>query len=240
MKKVEQICSGKTKTLFTTDNDDFLICEFRNDTTAFNGEKAAQLDRKGIVNNQFSAHIMQVLEKKGITTHFEKIADSNSQIVKKLKMLRVECVVRNVAAGSICKRLGIEQGKKLTPPTFEFFLKDDGLGDPMINDSHIITFGWADQAAIDSMRQLSFKVNEVLFKLFDEANLILVDYKLEFGYFKNQLVLGDEFTPDGCRIWDKDTNKILDKDRFRQDLGDVVEAYEEVAQRLGAIDPITS
>jgi phosphoribosylaminoimidazole-succinocarboxamide synthase len=153
--------------------------------------------------------------------------------VKKLDMFPIECVVRNRATGSLCRRLGVEDGLILDPPLFEFFLKDDALGDPLINENHILSFKWASQSDIDEMKRLTFQVNEILRELFDKANLILVDYKLEFGKFEGRVLLGDEFTPDGCRLWDKDTLEKLDKDRFRQDLGDVIESYQEVANRLG-------
>ena len=148
-------------------------------------------------------------------------------------MIPVECVVRNVAAGSLVRRLGVEEGKTLNPPTFEFFLKNDALHDPMVNEYHIEAFGWATREQIEQMKALTFKVNSVLKSLFEQAGLLLVDYKLEFGVFDGQLVLGDEFTPDGCRLWDAKTREKLDKDRFRQGLGGVVEAYKEVGQRLG-------
>jgi phosphoribosylaminoimidazole-succinocarboxamide synthase len=195
--------------------------------------KLAQLERKGVVNNHFNAFIMEALREKGIANHFIKLINDDTSLVKRLSMLPVECVVRNYAAGGICKRLGIEQGMALNPPTFEFFYKNDALGDPMINDSHIITFGWATQAQIEQMKTLTQAVNVILKEMFEKAGMILVDYKLEFGMFQGEMLLGDEFTPDGCRIWDLETKKVLDKDRFRQDLGNVVEAYEEVAHRLG-------
>jgi len=154
-------------------------------------------------------------------------------VVKKLDMFPIECVVRNIATGSITKRLGVEDGISLNLPTFEVFLKNDELHDPMINEYHIRSFGWADDEAVEKMKELTFKVNDVLTKLFADAGLILVDYKLEFGRYKDGIYLGDEFTPDGCRLWDAETRKKLDKDRFRQGLGGVVEAYEEVARRLG-------
>jgi phosphoribosylaminoimidazole-succinocarboxamide synthase len=153
--------------------------------------------------------------------------------VKKLDMIPVECVVRNYAAGSLVKRLGVEEGIKLEPSTFELFLKNDEKGDPFINESHVVAFGWGTAEQLVEMKKLSLKVNEVLNKLFDDAGLLLVDFKLEFGVFHGQIVLGDEFSPDGCRLWDKETRKKMDKDRFRQGLGDVIEAYEEVAKRLG-------
>ena len=219
--------------MYTTENPDQLLCVFRNDTSAFNGQKLAKLDRKGVVNNHFNAFIMEKLQDAGIANHFVKIASDDSSIVKRLNMLPVECVVRNVAAGSLCKRLGVQMGTELNPSTFEFFYKSDELGDPMINESLMITFGWATQTEIDQMKTATFAVNEVLKKLFLDAGMILVDYKLEFGLHHGEMLLGDEFTPDGCRLWDAETKKILDKDRFRKDLGDVIEAYEEVAQRLG-------
>ena len=233
MNKVKELFSGKAKTVYTTEDNDMLIMEFRNDTSAFDGEKIEQLDRKGMVNNRFNAFIMEKLAAAGIPTHHEKILSDQESLVKRLKMLPIECVVRNIATGSLVRRLGVQDGLELNPPTFEFFLKNDALHDPMINDYHIISFGWGTEDEIAKMKELTFKVNGILKKLFLDAGMLLVDYKLEFGRFGDQLYLGDEFTPDGCRLWDVDTRKKLDKDRFRQGLGGVVEAYEEVAHRLG-------
>lgn len=233
MKKAEQLYAGKAKTVYTTDDPDKLILLFRNDTSAFDGEKIEKLDRKGMVNNYFNAFIMQALEKAGIPTHFESVLSDQEAVVKKLDMIPVECVVRNIAAGSIVRRLGVQDGMELNPPTFEFFLKNDALHDPMINDYHIESFKWATKDEVAKMKELTFKVNDVLKKLFLDAGMLLVDYKLEFGRYKGGLRLGDEFSPDGCRLWDAQTRKKLDKDRFRQGLGGVVEAYEEVAHRLG-------
>lgn len=233
MQRQAQLYSGKAKSVYATGDADKLILHFRNDTSAFDGEKVAQLERKGVVNNKFNAFIMQKLEAAGIPTHFERLLSDDESLVKKLDMIPVECVVRNISAGSICRRLGVPEGQDLSPPTFEFFLKNDALHDPMINDYHIRSFGWASEAEVAQMKELTFRVNEVLKKLFLEAGLLLVDYKLEFGRYHGQVVLGDEFTPDGCRLWDAATRNKLDKDRFRQGLGGVVEAYEEVAQRLG-------
>jgi phosphoribosylaminoimidazole-succinocarboxamide synthase len=233
MKKLEQLYSGKAKSVYLTDDADKLILHFRNDTSAFDGEKVEKLERKGEVNNRFNAFIMQKLQEAGVPTHFEKLLTAEESLVKRLKMVPVECVVRNIAAGSLCKRLGVQEGVDLNPPTFEFFLKNDALHDPMINEYHIRAFGWATDDQITAMINLTFTVNDVLKKLFLDAGLLLVDYKLEFGDFHGQTVLGDEFTPDGCRLWDAETRKKLDKDRFRQGLGGVVEAYEEVAHRLG-------
>ncbi|WP_455197589.1 phosphoribosylaminoimidazolesuccinocarboxamide synthase [Kaarinaea lacus] len=233
MEKRQELYSGKAKSVYVTDDADKLILHFRNDTSAFDGEKIEQLDRKGEVNNKFNAFIMQKLAAAGIPTHFEALLSEQESVVKKLNMLPVECVVRNIAAGSICKRLGVEEGIDINPPTFEFFLKNDALHDPMINEYHIRSFGWATDEQVKQMQILTFKVNDVLKALFLDAGLLLVDYKLEFGDYHGELVLGDEFTPDGCRLWDAETRKKLDKDRFRQGLGGVVEAYEEVAHRLG-------
>ena len=233
MKKLDELYAGKAKSVYYTDDENKLILHYRNDTSAFDGGKIEQLDRKGEVNNKFSAFIMQKLEEAGVPTHHEGLLSAEESVVKKLDMFPIECVVRNIATGSITKRLGVEDGITLTPPTFEFFLKNDELHDPMINEYHIRSFGWADDEAVEKMKELTFKVNDVLTKLFADAGLLLVDYKLEFGRLQGEIYLGDEFTPDGCRLWDAETRKKLDKDRFRQGLGGVVEAYEEVAHRLG-------
>jgi phosphoribosylaminoimidazole-succinocarboxamide synthase len=233
MEKKALLYQGKAKSVYKTDRDDLYVLHYRNDATAFNALKKASLEDKGRVNNRFNAFIMEKLEQGGVKTHFVELLNDNESVVKSLDMIPVECVVRNYAAGSITKRLGIEKGTKLETPIFEFFYKDDALGDPMINDSHILTFGWATQNQIDGMKALTFKVNDILKKLFDDAGITLVDYKLEFGVSNGDIVLGDEFTPDGCRLWDKDTQKVMDKDRFRQDMGDVIETYKEVAARIG-------
>ncbi|OTQ34278.1 phosphoribosylaminoimidazolesuccinocarboxamide synthase [Gilliamella apis] len=233
MKKLAELYRGKAKTVYTTDNPDLLILEFRNDTSAFDGLRIEQLDRKGMVNNKFNYFIMTKLREAGIPTQVEALLSDNEVLVKKLDMVPVECVVRNRAAGSLVKRLGVEEGKILNPPTFELFLKNDALHDPMVNESHCKSFGWATDEQLATMKELSFKINTVLTELFDKAGLILVDYKLEFGLFKGEITLGDEFSPDGCRLWEKETLKKMDKDRFRQGLGGVIEAYEEVAKRIG-------
>lgn len=235
MKKGDAITSGKTKTLYKTDDPKQLICEFRDDTTAFNAEKKAKLTGKGKVNNAFNSFIMEKLEQNGVKTHFIKRISDNEALVKSLDMIPVECVVRNITAGSICKRLGVEANKVMDPALFEFFYKDDDLGDPLINRYHIEAFGWANETEIDKMIELTRKVNSILKPLFADADLELVDFKLEFGRYEGDIVLGDEFTPDGCRIWDITTREILDKDRFRQDLGGVVESYELAAQRFGIV-----
>ncbi|MDJ0956653.1 MAG: phosphoribosylaminoimidazolesuccinocarboxamide synthase [Arenicellales bacterium] len=233
MQRGEHLYAGKAKSVYLTDSPNLLIMHFRNDTSAFDGEKVAQLDRKGMVNNKFSAFIMQKLEAQGIKTHFEKLLTDDESVVKKLDMIPVECVVRNIATGSLCKRLGVEDGIDLEPPVFEFFLKDDARHDPMVNEYHIRAFGWATDQEVEFMKATTFKVNDVLWQLFKEHDMLLVDFKLEYGRYDGELLLGDEFTPDGCRIWDVATREKLDKDRFRRNLGGVVEAYEEVAHRIG-------
>jgi phosphoribosylaminoimidazole-succinocarboxamide synthase len=233
MQKLEELYSGKAKSVYNTEDPEKLVIFFRNDTSAFDGKKIEQLDRKGAVNNQFNATIMQKLEDAGIPTHFEKLLSPQESLVKKLDMIPLECVVRNISSGSLCRRLGVEEGLDLNPPTFELFLKNDKLGDPMVNEYLAQSFGWATMDQIREMRDLTFRVNEVLKKFFADAGMLLVDYKLEFGLANGKMFLGDEFTPDGCRLWDVETREKLDKDRFRQGLGNVVESYELVGQRLG-------
>ncbi len=233
MKKLAELYRGKAKTVYTTENPQLLVLEFRNDTSAFDGQRIEQLDRKGMVNNKFNHFIMSKLQAAGIPTQVEKLLSDNEVLVKKLDMIPVECVVRNRAAGSLVRRLGVEEGQILTPPTFELFLKNDALHDPMVNESHCKAFGWATEQQLAQMKQLSFQINTLLTDLFDKAGLILVDYKLEFGLFNGEITLGDEFSPDGCRLWEKETLKKMDKDRFRQGLGGVIEAYEDVAKRIG-------
>lgn len=233
MEKTGVLYAGKAKTVHTTADENLMVLEFRNDTSAFDGERIEQLDNKGRVNNLFNAYVMEKLQNAGIETHFVKLLSDHESLVRNLKMMPVECVVRNRAAGSLVRRLGVEEGLEVNPPIFEFFLKNDALHDPMINDYHIETFGWANKDQIAQMKELTFKVNAVLKDLFAAGNMILVDYKLEFGIFEGRVVLGDEFSPDGCRLWDAQTLEKLDKDRFRQGLGGVVESYIEVARRIG-------
>ena len=202
MKKIELLSSGKAKSLFTTESSDQLIMEYRDDTSAFDGKKIEKLAGKGTVNNRFNAHVMQHIEKSGVATHFIEEVSDNESLVRKLEMVPIECVVRNITAGSICKRLGLEEGMELNPPTFEFFYKDDELGDPMVNEFHIISFNWGTEDDIKEMRELTFKVNEILKKMFSDGGLLLVDFKLEFGRQDGKMYLGDEMTPDGCRVWD--------------------------------------
>lgn len=233
MEKREQLYAGKAKSIFKTDDPDHVIMLFRNDTSAFDGKRVEQLDRKGMVNNKFNAFIMTKLQEAGIPTHFVKQLSDTESLVKTMKMIPVECVVRNLAAGSLVRRLGVQEGLELNPPTFELFLKNDALGDPMINEYHVQSFGWANAEQMARMKELTFKINAVLKDLFAAGNMLLVDFKVEFGIHKGEVILGDEFSPDGCRLWDKDTREKLDKDRFRQNLGNVVESYELVGQRLG-------
>lgn len=233
MEKREELYAGKAKSVFYTDDPDRFVLVFRDDTSAFDGEKTEQLSRKGRVNNRFNGFIMERLEAAGVPTHFEGELSATEALVKKLDMIPVECVVRNVSAGSLCRRIGVEEGQELNPPTYELFLKDDALHDPMVNESLAVTFGWASANELARMKELTYKVNTVLKNLFDDAGMLLVDYKLEFGRSGGEIVLGDEFSPDGCRIWDKETRKKMDKDRFRHGLGDVIETYEEVGRRLG-------
>ncbi|MES2674712.1 MAG: phosphoribosylaminoimidazolesuccinocarboxamide synthase [Pseudomonadota bacterium] len=233
MEKREELYAGKAKSIYKTDDPDRLIMLFRNDTSAFDGKRIEQLDRKGMVNNKFNAFIMGKLQAAGIPTHFEKLLSDTEVLVKKMDMIPVECVIRNLAAGSLVRRLGVQEGLELSPPTFELFLKNDALGDPMINESHVETFGWAKPEHLARMKELTYKINVILKELFASGNMLLVDFKVEFGLHKGEVILGDEFSPDGCRLWDKDTREKLDKDRFRQNLGNVIESYELVGNRLG-------
>ena len=227
------ISEGKAKSLFETENQQELMMVYRDDTSAFDGKKKEALKGKGEINNIFNAHIMDYLANNGIDTHYIKTISKNESLVHRLDMLPVECVVRNIATGSICRRLGVEQGLNFEEPLFEFFLKDDDLGDPLINDNHIIAFKWGTEKEIKIMKEKTLAINKLLCEKFSDAGLILVDYKVEFGRKGDDIILGDEFTPDGCRIWDQGTGESLDKDRFRKDLGNVVESYQIVAHKLG-------
>ncbi|MFC0140151.1 phosphoribosylaminoimidazolesuccinocarboxamide synthase [Erwinia mallotivora] len=233
MQKQAELYRGKAKTVYSTENPDLLVLEFRNDTSALDGERIEQFDRKGMINNKFNYFIMSKLQEAGIPTQMEALLSDNEALVKKLEMVPVECVVRNRAAGSLVKRLGVEEGMILNPPLFDLFLKDDAKHDPMVNESYCETFGWVSKDNLARMRELTYQANDVLSKLFLDAGLILVDFKLEFGLFKGEVVLGDEFSPDGARLWDTETLDKMDKDRYRQSLGGLIEAYEEVANRLG-------
>lgn len=233
MQKGSLLYSGKVKSIYATHDPDYVIAEFRDDTTAFDGQKHALLADKGHINNAISAFIMEHLAERGIPTHFVKRLSSCEVLLKRLTMIPLESVVRNRAAGSLCKRLGIESGKLLHPPLLELFLKNDDLHDPMINENHALSFGWATQNQLDTIRIITLKINSVLTELFVKADMILVDAKFEFGVGADgKVYLGDEISPDSCRIWDVKTLQPLDKDRFRKDLGGVMEAYREVAKRL--------
>ncbi len=238
MEKRQELYRGKAKTVYATDDPNRLVMHYRDDVSAFDGVKLAKLDLKGETNNKINAYVMGKLAQAGVATHFVSVLNERESLVKSMKMVPVECVVRNVCAGSMAKRYGIEEGRKLPEPIFEFFLKSDALHDPLCNDDHIRVLGWASAAEIAQMRDITHKVNAVLKPLFANAGIDLVDYKLEFGHPTDDpngaLVLGDEFTPDGCRLWDAKTGEKLDKDRFRRDLGEVIEHYREVAKRIGA------
>lgn len=228
---------GKAKRLWATENPHTLRMEFKNDATAFNGEKKAQFENKGRLNNEISTLIYGFLEKEGVPTHFVRQIDETNVEVKKVEILMVEVIVRNLAAGSFCKRTGIEEGKVFSQPIIEFSYKSDALGDPLINDDYIREMGLASADDLAFLRAAALKVNAILSDFFAKAGLKLVDFKLEFGRLEedpSQIVLADEISPDGCRLWDLETGEKMDKDRFRRDLGGVMEAYEEVLGRLKA------
>ena len=234
IEKKEILYSGKAKSLYATNDPELVITEFRDDTTAFDGVKHEKLADKGEINNHISAYIMKTLVDAGIPTHFVEMLSPTECVVHRLKMIPLESVVRNVAAGSLCRRLDITSGISLNPPLYELFLKNDELHDPLVNENHAIRFGWATREQLDRMRELTFEINEVLLDLFNKAGLLLVDAKFEFGMGSDgQVYLGDEISPDSCRIWDKTTHEPLDKDRFRQDLGNVVASYKRIAELLG-------
>jgi len=238
MEKRRELYRGKAKTVYATDDPTRLVMHFRDDVSAFDGVKLAQLAQKGETNNRINAYVMERLAAAGVPTHFVRLLNERESLVRAMKMLPVECVVRNVCAGSMAKRYGIEEGTRLPEPIFEFFLKSDALHDPLVNDDHIRVLGWATAGEIREMKALTHQVNGLLKPMFAGAGIDLVDYKLEFGHPVDDpdgpLVLGDEFTPDGCRLWDAKTGEKLDKDRFRRDLGEVIEHYREVARRIGA------
>ena len=236
MEKRQELYRGKAKTVYATDDANLLVMHYRDDVSAFDGVKLAQLAQKGETNNKINAYVMGKLAAAGVPTHFVRLLNERESLVKAMKMVPVECVVRNICAGSMAKRYGIEEGTRLAEPIFEFFLKSDALHDPLVNDDHIRVLGWASAAEIGEMKALTHKVNALLKPMFAAAGIDLVDYKLEFGHPTDApggpLVLGDEFTPDGCRLWDAQTGAKLDKDRFRRDLGGVEDAYQEAARRI--------
>jgi phosphoribosylaminoimidazole-succinocarboxamide synthase len=234
MKKTKPLYEGKAKILWETDTPGYMVQEFKNDATAFDGTKHEVIAGKGILNNRISSHLFGLLKDQGVRTHFiEKISD-NEMVVERLEMLPVEVVVRNVAAGSLTRRLGIEAGTRLDPPLVEFYLKDDALHDPIITEDHIRVMNLATQEQVDQMKRDALTVNVVMRSFLEQRDMVLVDYKLEFGTRDGEVVLGDEISPDTCRFHDAKTGEIMDKDRFRQDLGGFIEAYTEVLDRVSS------
>jgi phosphoribosylaminoimidazole-succinocarboxamide synthase len=232
MKKLEMIYEGKAKKVYKTEDPKQYIVEYKDDATAFNGEKKGTIVGKGVVNNKMSAALFALLEKEGIPTHQIELLNDRESLVKAVKILPLEVIVRNVAAGSLSKRLGIEEGVPMKETVLEFSYKDDDLGDPMINDYHIKAMGFATDDQLETVKSYALKVNEILKKFFLEINIKLIDFKLEFGVYDGQVILADEISPDTCRLWDAGTNKKLDKDRFRRDMGGVEEVYQEVLSRI--------
>lgn len=233
MKKLEQLYEGKAKKVFKTDVEDVLIVDYKDDATAFNGLKKGTIVGKGVINNKMSNYVMSLLEKEGVPTHLVEELSDRETAVKKVEIVPLEVIVRNVSAGSFAKKLGIEEGRKLLCPTLEFSYKDDALGDPMINSYYAIAIGAATKEEIDTISKYAFKVNEVMMKYFESIGIELIDFKIEFGRYHGQIILADEISPDTCRLWDINTHEKLDKDRFRRDLGNVEDAYQEVFKRLG-------
>lgn len=224
---------GKAKKIFSTENDNEFVVYYKDDATAFNGEKKAEISSKGILNNKISTIMFEELAKEGIISHFIKSLSDREMLVKKVEILPLEVIVRNITAGSFCKRYGVEEGMVLDTPIFEMSYKNDDLGDPLLNDDHAIALKLATKEEIDFLRSQTLKINEIMKKFFLKMDLKLVDFKLEFGKDVNgNIILADEISPDTCRLWDVNTNEKLDKDRFRRDLGDLVEGYEEVLARL--------
>ena len=233
MEKKELLYEGKAKKVYITENPDVLIVDYKDDATAFNGVKKGTIVGKGVVNNRMTNHIFKMLEEKGIPTHFIEELSDRETAVKKVEIVPLEVIVRNVAAGSFSKKLGIEEGFRLLSPTLEFSYKNDELGDPMINDYYAVAIGAATREEIDKITELVFKINEILVDYFKSIKVDLIDFKVEFGRYKGQIILADEISPDTCRFWDSETHEKLDKDRFRRDLGHVEEAYEEIYRRIG-------
>ncbi|KGF12062.1 MAG: phosphoribosylaminoimidazolesuccinocarboxamide synthase [Negativicoccus succinicivorans] len=233
MEKLEMMYEGKAKQVFKTDRDDEVIVRYKDDATAFNGAKKGTITDKGVLNNKITTFFFDLLAKNGVPTHFIERLDDREQRVKKLSIVPLEVIIRNRCAGSMAKRYGREEGEELAFPTIEFCLKDDDLDDPLINTYHIRALNIASQEDLDTITKLAFKVNDVLKKFLAEKEVILVDFKLEFGKdTKGNILLGDEISPDTCRFWDANTLEKLDKDRFRRDLGNVEEAYHEMLRRL--------
>lgn len=233
MKKTTELYEGKAKKVYATEDENLCIVSYKDDATAFNGEKKGTILGKGAINNRVTNHLMKLLAAQGIPTHFVEQLNDRETVVKKVTIIPLEVIIRNVAAGSFSKRFGVPEGTVLLSPTLEFCLKDDALGDPMVNEYHIIACGWASADDLKRIKELSFKINDFLSDHLSKANIKLVDFKLEFGKTADdEIILADEISPDTCRFWDADTNRKLDKDRFRRDLGDVEQAYKEIQKRL--------
>lgn len=235
MEKKDFIYEGKAKRLYTTEDPDLVVVEYKDSFTAFNGEKKATMTGKGKLNNKISSKLFEYLASQGIESHFVKQLDEIHQLVKRVTILPLEVIVRNITTGSLCKRLGVPEGMELPRPLIEFCLKNDDLGDPVILEDHAILFGWATEEEIKKIKEITLKFNDVMKKYWAERGVVLVDFKLEFGKdSKGHLMLADEVSPDTCRFWDKSTGDRLDKDRFRKDLGNVLGAYEEIWKRMSA------
>ncbi len=232
MKKLDLLYEGKAKKVFKTDNDDCYIVDYKDDATAFNGEKKGVIHDKGIINNRVSNHLFKLLESKGIPTHFVEELNDRETVVKKVSIVPIEVIVRNIAAGSLSKRLGLPEGKKLAKTVLEYSYKDDALGDPMINDYHVFAMELATEEELRTIADIAFRVNEILTDYLKDLNIELIDFKLEFGRYHGKIILADEISPDTCRFWDSVTGEKLDKDRFRRDMGGVEDAYKEVIKRL--------
>ena len=241
MARRRQIYEGKAKILYEGPEPGTLIQYFKDDATAFNAQKKGTISGKGVLNNRISEHIFTLLGMIGVPTHFIRRLNMREQLIRQVEIVPIEVVVRNVAAGSLSKRLGIEEGTQLPRTIIEYYYKDDALGDPMISEEHIACFGWASQDEMNDIADMAIRVNDFLCGMFAAIGIRLIDFKLEFGRVWDgdyaRVILADEISPDGCRLWDLKTNKKLDKDRFRQDLGEVEEAYQEVARRLGLLQP---
>ena len=237
MKKTELLYEGKAKKVFKTDDKDLLIVSYKDDATAFNGVKKGQIQEKGSINNRVSNYLMSLLEKDNIPTHIVKEINDRETIVRKVEIVPLEVIVRNVAAGSLSKRLGLEEGTKLDKTVLEYCYKNDELGDPMINEYHIYALELATKEELEVISSMAFKINEILAKYFSSINIELIDFKIEFGRTSDgKIILADEISPDTCRFWDKDTREKLDKDRFRRDLGNVEGAYHEILKRTIGIN----
>ena len=228
MERLEKLYEGKAKILYNTSDPELMVQYFKDDASAFDGKKKGTIVDKGVMNNHMSSRIFQYLEGEGIKTHFLKNVNDREMLVKKLDIIPIEVVLRNVAAGSLCKRLGIEEGLILKKPILEFFYKSDPLGDPMINECHVDVFDWATKQEVETLKSEGNRINNLMIKFFEERHIRLVDFKLEFGRHNGEVMLGDEISPDGCRLWHLETNEKMDKDRFRFNMGNVEEKYQEV------------